>query len=464
MSVNVSVINWGIELWQKLNSAWKFSIVSVTLMRVFYTIWSLVFLSSFSMVVQNQEFFGEPVLTLFDLKTSQSYAYNRFVDNTLLSFRNLDGNYIVDDETGGIWQTQDGKCISGYYAGKLLSPAAITNESLFPYHGISVHAYPMIAIWQRFDANWYLVIAQNGYGHVSGDVHFPPFYPILIQMISVIVRDDVLSALLIAQLTLYYLVKLLYDLFAEWGNAQIAKKALFLLLIFPTSFFLYSAYTEAVLMIFAVLCLKAIHHGNWPWAGLCLFFAILVRLQGVALLLPFVWRLIKTTRSGNVKFIDLLFAALGPAAAIGVYLLIRAKGGDSSVIPFTETNLHARIVPPWDNVIYSVQSIFNGLAGYIDILNLTAFILFSALLAANWKKIPTDYGLFAVASIVLLTMRFVDTQPLNSMIRYVLTIFPAFYLFGMLPENKWTNRLVVVCFLALNLFLSAQFFLWGWVA
>ena len=58
----------------------------------------------------------------------------------------------------------------------------------------------MIAIWQRFDANWYLVIAQNGYGHVTGDVHFPPLYPILIQMTSVIVRDDVLSALLIAQL------------------------------------------------------------------------------------------------------------------------------------------------------------------------------------------------------------------------------------------------------------------------
>ena len=103
-------------------------------------------------------------------------------------------------------------------------------------------------------------------------------------------------------------------------------------------------------------------------------------------------------------------------------------------------------------------------AGYIDILNLTAFILFGALLAANWKKIPTDYGQFALASIVLLTMRFVDTQPLNSMIRYLLTILPAFYLFGMLTENKWTNRLVVGCFLALNLFLSAQFFLWGWVA
>jgi len=45
-----------------------------------------------------------------------------------------------------------------------------------------------------------------------------------------------------------------------------------------------------------------------------------------------------------------------------------------------------------------------------------------------------------------------------------LTLFPVFYLFGMLGENKWINRLMFVSFLSLNLFLSAQFFLWGWVA
>jgi len=126
--------------------------------------------------------------------------------------------------------------------------------------------------------------------------------------------------------------------------------------------------------------------------------------------------------------------------------------------------LHARIVPPWDNLIYSAQYILNGSAGYIDILNLAALAVFSILLVVHWKKFPLVYGLFSAASIVVLTMRLVDTQPLNSMIRYLLTIFPVFYVFGMLAENKWVNRLMFVCFLVMNLFLSAQFFLWGWVA
>lgn len=462
MIIKPPIVKWGTGLWQKINPAWKFSIISVTLMRGLYTSWSLVFLLFFSPIIQNQEFFDKPVLTIFDLKTSQSYVYDRSVDRALLSFRNLDGNFLVDNETGSIWQISDGKCISGYYEGISLSPANITNESLFPYHGISAHNVVLVAIWQRFDANWYLVIAQNGYGHVSGDVHFPPFYPIVIRLSSGILGDQIISALLIAQLALYYLVKLLYDLFADWGDEWISPKALLFLLIFPTSFFLFSAYTEAIFMIFVLLCLRAIENSKWPWAGLWVFCAILTRLQGVALLLPFVWGLLQT-RWRNVKLIDLFFGTLGPVVAGGVYLLIRAKGGDPSVIPFTETNLHARIAPPWENVIYSVQYIYNGLAGYIDILNLIMFILFSVLLVVYWKKIPTEFGLFSAASIVLLTMRLVDTQPLNSMIRYLLTVFPVFFLFGMFAENRWINRVMVVSFLILNLFLSAQFFLWGWV-
>lgn len=453
----------GIAIWHKLPPAWRFSLVSVTLMRLFYVLWSFVFLSFFSLVVQNQEFFGEPALTVFDLQTSRSYAYNRFVGTELLTFQRFDESHLIDTKTYSLWQSSDGRGVSGFYEGKILSPADITSERLFPYHGVAPYPSPLIAIWQRFDANWYLVIAQNGYGSVSGDVHFPPLYPALIRLAALIFRNGFISALLVSQFALYFMVKLLYDLFSEWGGEEVAKKALFFLLIFPTSFFFLSAYTEAIFTIFAILCLKAIQHSNWHWAGFWIFCAILVRLQGVALLLPLAWGLLQT-RFRSLKFVDLFFAGLGPVVAMSVYFLIRAMGGDPSVIPFTETNLHARIVLPWENLIYSTKYIFDGLAGYIDIFNLVSFILFSALLIIYWKKFPLEYGLFSAASIVVLTMRLVDTQPLNSMIRYLLTIFPVFYIFGILAENKWINRLMFAGFLSLNLFLSAQFFLWGWVA
>ena len=450
-------------MWHNLSPAWKFSLGSVTLARIFYTLWSLFFLSSFSLVVQNQNFFGEPVLSVFDMHTSASYVYNRSVDGSILSFQKFDDTHLIDTETGSVWDVFTGECISGARAGEKLSLAKISTESLFPYYGVTAHPVPLISIWQRFDANWYLVLAQNGYGSVPGDVHFPPLFPVLIQWVSFLLRDNMLSGMLIAQLALYYLVKLLYELFAKWGGEKTASKSLFFFLIFPTSFFLFSAYTEAIFMIAAILCLRSIQDGKWHWAGFWIFCAVLVRLQGVALVVPLAWDILRT-RFRIINWLKLFFAGLSPAISVGVYLLLRAGAGDASVIPLTEANLHARIVFPWENLIYSFRYIFDGMGGYIDILNLIAFVVFSVLLVANWKKFPFEYVLFSAASILIFSMRWVDTQPLNSMIRYLLTVFPLFILFGSFAENRWANRLLFLSFLGLNLFLCAQFFLWGWVA
>ena len=449
--------------WQNLPPAWRFSLVSVTLMRIFYTLWSFVFLSSYSVVVQNQDFFGEPVVTVFDLHTSKSFAYNRLVGGEVLTFQAYNSTHVVDTQTGSIWQIKDGQSVSGRNRGKILMLAEMTPERVFPYYGVAPHHVPLLSIWQRFDANWYLAIAENGYGSVPGDVHFPPLYPVLIRLLSHVFRDDFLVALLISQVSLYIIVKLLYELFVEWGGPEVAQKSLFFLLVFPTSFFFFSAYTEATFVLFAILCLKAIRRQQWHWAGCWIFCAILIRLQGVVLLLPLVWGILEA-RFRNVKFGALILAVVLPLAAAGLYLLIRARSGDSAVIPFTETNLHARIVPPWENILYSVEYISGDLGGYIDVLNLAVFILFLSLTVIYWKRFPMEFNLFSITSLILLSMRLVDTQPLNSMIRYVLTIFPVFYLFGMFAQQKWVNLLMFVFFLSLNLFLSAQFFLWGWVA
>jgi hypothetical protein len=404
------------------------------------------------------------VVTVFDLESSRSYAYDRRLNGDLLTFRKVGDDHIADVETGSKWQIENGGGISGTYKGKVLSPSGITSDQLFPYHGVAAHPIPLISIWQRFDANWYLLIAQRGYGFVIGDVHFPPLYPVLIKFLSLVLGDEFLSALIVSQAALYIAVKLLYDLFVEWGgDDEAVRRSLFLLLIFPASFFLFSAYTEAIFVIFAVLCLMAARNDKWHWAGFWIFCAILVRLQGVALLFPIAW-IILSTRPLNMKFAGLFLVAAGSAVAMGVYLLIRAKGGDPSIIPFVESNLHARIVPPWENLVYSIRYIVDGQAGFIDIINLAAFILFSVLLAVNWRRFPVEFSLYSAASIVLLSMRLVDTQPLNSMIRYLITIFPVFYLFSGYAGSKWLSRLSFICFLSLNLFLSAQFFLWGWVA
>ena len=96
MNQKSTIMERGIKLWYRLPPSWRFSLVSVTLMRAFYTLWSLVFLSSFSLIVQNQDILGKPLVTVFDLQTSRSYVYSRLYEKDLLYFQKYDAAHIVD--------------------------------------------------------------------------------------------------------------------------------------------------------------------------------------------------------------------------------------------------------------------------------------------------------------------------------------------------------------------------------
>jgi len=97
-------------------------------------------------------------------------------------------------------------------------------------------------------------------------------------------------------------------------------------------------------------------------------------------------------------------------------------------------------------------------------LNWFVATLFIILLVIGWRKIPLEYSLYLAFSLLIILIRIVETQPLISMSRYSLTLFPSFFIFGLAGENPWLRRLLLYTFIPLNLYLSAQFFSWGWVA
>lgn len=59
--------------------------------------------------------------------------------------------------------------------------------------------------------------------------------------------------------------------------------------------------------------------------------------------------------------------------------------------------------------------------------------------------------------------RMTTMQPLVSMLRYALVIFPVFMLWGVWGRNAWVSRAIVYLSFSLQLYLSAQFVMWGWV-
>jgi hypothetical protein len=83
---------------------------------------------------------------------------------------------------------------------------------------------------------------------------------------------------------------------------------------------------------------------------------------------------------------------------------------------------------------------------------------------ANWKKLPQEYMLYTIITIFIVTGRILEGQPLSGMMRFTLSMFPVFYIVSNSSSNRWLRYIVLYIFFAINLFLSAKFFMWGWVA
>jgi hypothetical protein len=412
--------------------------------------------------IQNINLSGKPVLTAFDLRTSQRYVFSRAVGEDVLTFRAANGESVRDTQTGSIWELSSGKAVEGLLAGSRLRVSTIPVESVFPYKGVEASPTPLLAIWQHFDANWYLSIAQNGYGQFPDDTHFAPLYPWLIRLFYPLVRDWLVAGLIVAQLAMIWLVKELYEVYEDWGGKEVAQKGVFVMLIFPSVFFLFSAYAEPLFILTSILALQGIRSRRWLLAGLWTACAILSRVQGVALLLPLAYALWKTYRFhvSSQHFKAFIF----PSLAAITYIVLRIVAGAPSAIPISEPSVAARLVWPWNNFVDAFRLFRDGSFTYINGVNLVLTLLIVALLIYGWKKIPVEYSLYSIACILILVMREVETQPLNPMIRYALTIPPVFYMLAQLSKNRWINRLILITSLLLGLYLSAQFFMWGFVA
>lgn len=451
-----------LQRWNTIDKSWRFTISVFLAVRLFYALWSWAILTVQPLAVQNIELSGEPVLTIFSLQDSQNYTYLRQIDGQVLNFRATSASTVTDLQTGSTWDISTGTALGGHYQGFTLSPSKTAPSEIFPYHNTKSYRLAWLAMWQRFDANWYTSVADSGYGMIAGADHFPPLFPVAIRVVEPFLGSAFLAGLLISHLATLYAIKLLYDTFFEWGGNDLAKRTVLFLLIYPTSFFLFSVYTESLFLVTALLSLQQMKKGSWMWAGFWIFCAILTRLQGAALIIPMIylmWREHVFLRK-PASWFGLTLPAIGGL----FYLFLRSTQMTNGVVPLVESDWHARLVPPWETYWYAIQTIVSGRLTFIDLLNWAIVTLFLTLLVAGWRKIPLQYNLYTASSLLIILIRIVETQPLISMSRYSLTLFPSFYILSLAGENSWLRRLIVYTFIPLNLYLSAQFFLWGWVA
>ncbi len=446
-----------LQRWRAINPAWRYAVIIYVIGRIAFTAWSFVVLALNPLTLYNGDHSGIPVLAAFDPTSSERYVYSRQLDGTTLTFRARDRGNVEDTQTGSVWSLRSGNAVDGALAGKNLESLPELRETFFPYLDVAPDSNLLLALWQRFDTNWYLAIAQYGYTAQRSDVHFPPFYPMLIRIAGDLLGGRyLLVAGLISNLALIGALALLYQQAKQLFDAEVALRTIIYLVLSPAAFFLFASYTESLYLFLVLLMFRALERDKWAMAGVGAALAILTRLQGIALLVPLAWVWSQTIPRSILRGARVVGA---PLLAIGIYLGLRVLIVPASVVP----DWHVGFVLPWENYWYAMQVIFSDHLQVIDVLNVLITSLFGLVLVLGWRKLPLAYSLYAAASWILLVAHRIETQPLGSMVRFVLTLFPCFMLLGVWGKHAWVNRAIIYLAFPLNLYLSAQFVLWGWV-
>ena len=340
-------------------------------------------------------------------------------------------------------------------------------EATKHYYGVEPLRDVLFAPWQRWDTIWYTKIALEGY---AADVRvvFPPLYPFLLRVLTPLTGGNVIAAgLLLSSAAALVCFILLYQLVAEMYDVRAAKRAVLFFGLFPTAFYLFAVYTDALFLACMLGSFWFMRRGRWGSAGILGACAAMTRAQGVFILLPFAVEFWMQYRQQKISWRAgwaLGLIALGSLAHL-LWLTIQFGSLD---VWFNAQVVWHRTLLPWEtmaqvwnamsNAPSSIEAILSAVQAGMEILLLGALV-WSA------RRLPWSYtaylAILAIPPLFLVTT-YSSQFPLTAVARYALIAFPLFILLGALRQGRWQLPVMAFSFV-LQTFWFMLFVAWVFV-
>ncbi|MDD5415604.1 MAG: glycosyltransferase family 39 protein [Candidatus Daviesbacteria bacterium] len=305
------------------------------------------------------------------------------------------------------------------------------------------HLINLFDPWIRWDGPHYIEIAKHGYqtiGEPALFIVFYPFYPILIKAFNVLIGNYNLSAIIISWIFSIFASILLYELVLLDFNKRVALLSVWFLNIFPTAFFLQSAYTESLFLTTSLATVYFFRKGKIIQSGLAGALASMTRINGV-LLLPI---LLTETKSVGKNLIAFILIPVG----FFIYLLINYLTFKN---PFyfskvLSSHWYKHLTWPWIS-IQNLINFFQNQTGDYYYLFLAELITIFLLVIATilvYICVRKSYGIYMLLNLLLFT----STSFIMSTPRYTLILFPFFITLALI-KNKIVLTLISTIFITL---------------
>ncbi len=315
----------------------------------------------------------------------------------------------------------------------------------------------ILTFGKRWDGNSYTFIADHWYvttGPEKYFIVFPPLYPILIRILTIVTQNSTVSGMIISNIFFVWAMVIFYKLLRLDYSQKSATLAIVLISIFPTSFFLSVAYPESLFIFLFVsafyLCRKRQYFPAGTLAGL----AAVTRPFGI-LLLPALIFQIFLQKDLNIK--RLITLAVTSAIPILFYLWINYStfGDPFAFLTLLKENWHKSFSFPWEGILASWKR-GGFFVGYSEAIASTAAWL-SVLFGIKHWGFKSSYLLY----LFLGTIFFTSTGFILSAPRYLLSIPPFFVLLAKAIEPNKLIKFTWIVSSGVLLFYISYEFAWG---
>jgi hypothetical protein len=310
------------------------------------------------------------------------------------------------------------------------------------------------------------------------------------------------------------------------GSGDIAGLAVLVIALAPMAFYFSAVYSESLYLALSVGLFLCARRGRWAWAGVLGALAATTRSTGLVLVLPALMlylygpredrppdfeserrshadahgdgedlarrgrAYVRRLRVGRPRYRlrrDALWLVLLPAG-LGLYMAYLGLSGGDTLAPLHAQDVWGRhFAGPYVGVWDGIKAAFEGARQLLSAqrahvyypiaagspfvsaghnLMLLAFMLAALpLFALALRVLPLAYGVYAIAALALPLSSPVAAQPLMSLPRFLVVLFPLSMAFAVWLAAHPRARVPALAMSALLMaFFVAQFATWHWVA
>ena len=339
--------------------------------------------------------------------------------------------------------------------------------------------------WTNVDAGWYLSIAQHGYAHRYSEAFFP-LYPLAMRLVAGSGLGYTLAGVTLSVACFVAAAMLLYWLTADALGPRTALWTVVFLSIAPTSFFFQAVYTESLFLLLSVALFYFAQRRMWLLAGIMGLLASLTRSTGVVLAAPLAILYLQSVDWQWRRFrAAALSVLLVPCGLAGYMAYLWRTHGDPMLFAHLEHRWHRYFAEPqvtlWQGARYgylgAAHLVASGRLRHPGVLlwrssvdtvnasNLVALVIVVVVIVLGWRRLGVSYNAYAVLALLFTLLNPERGEPLVSLPRYAVVIFPLFMALAVATRHKPRTRALVVglCLVGLA-WLTARLVLFAWVA